>query len=109
MALAKYTISSGYWKKISAAGQTGSAWIKETENGKTPMVAIAHTNSVQSPTDDIPLASAVNLDRDIAYYLPKDFSVSSILEADSPDDVFYATVFGTDETGRIIVDFAGIG
>lgn len=103
--LAKYTVTYGYWKKISGAGQTGSAWLKNTEDGSA-RIAIAHTETVQTPADNILWASAVDLDREIAYYLPQDFQPSAILEADSPTDIFYATLLDADETAEIIVDFA---
>lgn len=101
--LANYTITAGYWKKISVAGQTGTAWLKSA-NGFRPNIKIAHTSSVQSPTDNIPVASAVDLDVDIAYSLPK-HRISDELVQDDSNDIFYATLINTGKTCIITVDF----
>ena len=115
MALASFTLTNGEWKKISTAGYTGAAWFKSA-NGFMPKVVIAHTTEAQTynPDDDpdlgvlddnIPYASAVGLDIDIAYSLPISRS-SDPLVPDSETDVFYATVLNTDKTCVIVADFS---
>lgn len=105
MALAKYTLTNGQWKKISGAGQSGAAWLKSF-SGVKPIIVIAHTDSAQTPADDIPVGSAVNLDVDIAYRLPfADLEISRELTADNVDDIFYATILNDGKTCEIISDF----
>jgi hypothetical protein len=115
MALANFTLTAGYWRKISTAGQSGAAWLKSAD-GFSPNIKIVHTASVQTynPDDDpdlgalddnIPYASAVGMDIDVAYNLPQN-GISAELTADSVSDVFYATVVNTGKTAIITVDFA---
>jgi hypothetical protein len=116
MALAKYTLTNGFWKKISTAGQSGTAWIKDF-NGAHPIILISHTISAQTynPNDDpdlgilsdnIPYASAVGLDVNIAYELPvTDNQISVPFSPDTEADVYYATILNTGKTADIIADF----
>lgn len=108
MALASYDLTNGEWKKISDAGESGVAWLKDY-SGKNPRVVIAHTTTTQTPdTDDITYANGLvdDLNIDIAYRLPfGDFKISDVLTADSESDIFYATVLGEGNTATIITDF----
>lgn len=106
MALAKYTLTNGKWKKISAAGESGVAWLKDY-NGNKPSVLISHSESAIAldGSDEVLYAAASPLDIDIAYRLPIDNRVSDALGADSVSDIFYATVLGANKTCDIIVDF----
>jgi hypothetical protein len=115
MALSSFVLTNGLWKKISTAGQSGTAWIKK-HTGLNSTILIAHTDSAQTydPDDDpdagvlddnIPYADAVDLDIDIAYELPLD-RISDELSPDNASDVFYATIRDSGETCTIIADFA---
>jgi hypothetical protein len=117
MALSKLTLTNGEWKKISLAGQDGTAWLK-SYSGVNPVIVIAHTDDAQTydiPDDDpdagvvddnIPYASAVGLDVDASYRLPyMDMRISDPLTADNNNDVFYATILNTGATCEIVVDF----
>ena len=106
MALSKFTLTNGEWKKISVAGKSGAAWIKK-HTGVHSTILIAHTTAVQTFAggDDIPYADAVDLSIDIAYELPLD-RISDELSADGLTDIFYATIRDASETCEIIVDFA---
>jgi hypothetical protein len=107
MALAKYTLTNGKWKKISAAGENGKAWLK-TFSGSTPRIIISHSTAAIAldGSDEVVYASATPLDVDIAYRLPIGTGIiSDSLSADSASDIFYATVLGTGNTCEIITDF----
>jgi hypothetical protein len=106
MALSKLTITNNQWKKISAAGENGMAWLCNTGDG-VAKIMIAHTTAAQTPTDDIPVGSAVDLDVTIGYTLPQsgDPNDSVALSADSASDVYYATLIDVGEDAQIIVDF----
>jgi hypothetical protein len=112
--LANYTLTNGYWKKISSAGESGVAWLKSA-NGFNPNIKIVHTDSVQTynPDDDpdqgalddnIPYDDAIDINIDIAYTLPL-HDISAELTADSASDVFYATVINDGKTCIITTDF----
>ena len=108
MALSKFTLTNGFWRKISAAGEDGTAWIKR-HDGRRSVILIAHTAVIQTPdTDNITYANGLlkDLDIDIAYELPIDNERISVeLNADSGSDIYYATIRDADETCEIIVDF----
>ena len=101
--LSSFTLTQGFWKKISSWGQSGTAWLKSF-SGSDPVIKIAHTDSAQNPADDIPIADAVDLNKDIAYRLPQ-HEISAELTADNYDDVFYATIENSGATCEIIADF----
>lgn len=107
MALVKHTITNGFWKKISLAGQNGKAWMKHVGDDGTSKVVIAHTVSAQTPSDNIAVGIAVNLDIDLGYVLPQsgDPYYSEILTADTTADIYYATLRDAGETCEIIADF----
>lgn len=106
MALNNYTITNGQWKKISNAGQTGAVWWI-TANGFDPIILIAHSTAGQTPSDDIPLASATGLDIDITYRVPFD-RISDVLTPDDANDIFYATLLNSGKTAVITADFATV-
>ena len=107
MALLPKTITYGFWKKLSLAGQNGKAWMKEVGPDGTSKLVIAHTNTTQTPTDDIPVGVAVNLNINIGYTLPNSGNPkeSEELAADNANDIYYATLRDINETCKIIVDF----
>jgi hypothetical protein len=104
--LSKLTITNGEWKKISDAGENGMAWLKDTGDG-TAKIMIAHTVTEQTPTDDIPVGSAVDLAVDVGYTLPQTGNPADSvpLSADSASDIYYATLIDIGEDAEIIVDF----
>lgn len=104
MALAKHTLTNGYWKKISIPGETGVLWWK-TANGFDPIILIAHSTVGQVPGDNIPLESAAGLYIDTAYRVPLE-RISDVLTPDDSNDIFYATLLNTGKTCEIITDFA---
>lgn len=98
----------GQWKRLSLAGQNGKAWVKNTGNdtGKCK-VLIAHADTTQTPTDNIPIGAALNLDKEISYTVPNsgDPMDSEILSASNANDIYYATL-RNDVTGvKLTVDF----
>jgi len=106
MALEKYTLTYGYWKKISLKGQSGSPQIVTTHKGLDPVIAIAHTKETQDPTDDIPLASAVDLSIDTSFCIRGiGCNVDVILDPDGPLDIYYATPVTPGSTIDLVVDF----
>ena len=106
--MVKYTITKGQWKKISDAGESGTAWLKSA-NGFSPILIFSHTDSTQTPSDDIPLASAVDLDND-AGFIYKNFkeTPTPVLENEGGNDIWYCTVANgaTGATCEIIADFS---
>jgi hypothetical protein len=102
-------LSYGQWKKISLAGQNGTAWMNEVGNDGSSRVMIAHTESVQTAGtplgDNIPWASAVNLNKNVGYQLSEDGIVSPVFSADNANDIYYATLLDVGEDCKIIVDF----
>lgn len=104
--LANYTLTQGQWKKISAAGETGNAWCKSA-NGFDPIILIAHSTAGQTPSDDIPLASATELDIESSYRIPID-RISDVLTPDDVNDIFYATLLNLGKTCVITTDFATV-
>lgn len=84
-----YTITKNVWKKISDAGEYGTAW-RKSANGFTPHLLFCHSDSVQTPSDDIPLASAVDLDVDSSLVW-KTGEVTPVLEAENGNDLWYVT------------------
>ena len=107
MSLVKYTLTAGEWKKISGAGENGTAWLKR-HDGSRSVIMISHTDATLSPTDDIEYADALpDLDIDIAYELPmENEGISEPLSADNASDIYYATIRDVGETCEIITDFA---
>jgi len=107
MALNQYTITNGQWKKISLAGQNGKAWMKSVGNDGSSKVVIAHTPTAQTPTDDIPVGAAADLNIEIGYVLPQSGNPkeSEILSADNASDIYYATLRDVGETCIITTDF----
>jgi len=106
MALNKLIITNGFWKKLSTAGYSGTAWMKNVGPDGTSKVVIAHTTSTQPQPDDVPVGTAVDLDIEIGYVLSQSGSVSNQLTADNGNDIYYATLRDVGETCEIIVDFA---
>lgn len=104
MSLSKKTVIYGYWKKISLVGQDGIARVNKYLGNKLPNVLIAHTDSVQTPSDDILWASATNLDVDASYLLPEN-RISDGLYADNGSDIYYATILQPGESVQLVVDF----
>lgn len=102
--LNNYTLTQGYWKKISAAGETGACWWK-TANGFDPIILVSHSKLGQTPSDDIPLASAAGLSIDTAYRVPLD-RISDVLTPDDASDIFYATLLNPGKTCTINADFS---
>lgn len=94
----KFDLTPGIWKKISAAGQSGTTWQKDLEN--KARIYISHTD--QEGGDDIAIGSTVNLEIECSAMLPIDAKPSLALIADNGNDVFYATIIGAD--GKIITD-----
>ena len=104
MSLSKKTVIYGQWKKISLVGQDGVARVNKYLGNKLPNVLIAHTDSVQTPSDNIIWASAVNLDVGASYLLPEN-RISDGLYADNGNDIYYATVSHPSESVQLVVDF----
>jgi len=104
MALKNYTVKNGEWKKISAKGENGSAWVKESYKGNAPSIIVAHTKKTQSPVDDIPYAQADDLDIEVSYCLIS-CDPPALLEADSPNDIYYATTLKKDAEMELTTDF----
>jgi len=102
-----FTLTYGYWKKISTAGQTGKAWLK-SYNGSHPVIKIGHTSEAQNPADDIPILETTDkLNISASYRLPITDN-PDILTPDDENDIFYATIRNADKTCEINVDFATI-
>jgi len=104
--LQNYTLTQGFWKKISTAGQTGTAWLKSA-NGFNAKILISHTATPQNPDDDILVGEEIDLDIDAAYLLPCK-GISNFLTADSENDIFYATLRNPGKTCIITADFAAL-
>lgn len=98
----------GQWKKISNAGENGKAWVKNTgSNGGRCKVLIAHTDTTQTPGDNIPIGSAVDLDKEISYTLSSSGQVedSEPLSANNANDIYYATLRNEVNGVKLTVDF----
>ena len=93
-----YDLNPGEWSRISNAGESGSVWQKNKEGNTT--IYISHT--AQEGADTIPIESTVNMDLGKSAELPNDAQSLLMLDADSEDDVFYATIIGTD--GDVLTD-----
>jgi hypothetical protein len=102
--LDKKTIIYGQWKKLSNAGENGIAQIGKILGNVSPVVLIAHTDSAQTPTDDIPFASATDLAIDKAIHLLTG-DVSDDLNVDNGSDIYYATIQQPGESVELITDF----
>jgi hypothetical protein len=114
--MVNYTITKNVWKKISSAGESGTAWLRSA-NGFSPKLLFCHTDQAQTydPDDDpdlgalddnIPLAEAVGLDVD-ASLVWKTGEPTPVMESENGDDVWYCT-FRNGESGAtctIVADF----
>jgi hypothetical protein len=99
MAMNRFLVTVGEWRKISDAGQNGTCWIWDTGDGNTTII-VAHTDSVQThgtPTgDNIPVGDAVGLSVDTGKQIKNDGSVSPVLIANNASDIYYATKLDSD-------------
>ena len=99
-----FEITVGFWKKISNAGESGSAWPKIIDSSDN--ILISHTESEGG--DDIPIGSTINMDLSRAYPLNRSPKDLVLLEADGVTDVYYASLIN-DKDGAgatILADFA---
>jgi hypothetical protein len=111
MSTTKYSLTHDVWRRISAAGESGTCWVKkigEAGNG----IFIDHTTTPGAgPPDTIDVGSpeetAAGLNKDKAFYLA---DMKRILEipADNASDVYYAVYEdkypNSPSTGEITAD-----
>jgi hypothetical protein len=106
MAMNSYTINNGKWRKISNAGESGSAWLKSTDEDGTVTILIAHTDETLTLVDgEITWAAAEPyLNISVGYLLPSQ-GISDTLERDNSNDIYYATKIDLGSPAEIISDF----
>ena len=110
MATVNYELTTGIWRRISAAGEEGTAWIKSIEAGN--VIYIDHTISPGAgPPNTIEEGSAAEttagINRETAYPLREQLKILPI-EADTAADVYYAMMIDKDvntvQTAELIAD-----
>lgn len=110
MATTRYELTTSIWRRISAAGEEGTVWIKSIEAGN--VVYIEHTISPGAgPPDTIEEGSAAEttagINRNMAFPLREQLRILEIV-VDSVADVYYALLIDKDtdtaQTAELIVD-----
>lgn len=100
MAITTITINAT-WQAITAAGESGSAWMVENpdDNGKKVQadVYIYHTDGT-APTGDQKLTESKRL------FTPKGNTDIMLLSADNASDIFYARCKTAGSEAKINVD-----
>ena len=98
MATIRYELTTSIWRRISAAGEEGTVWIKSIEAGN--VIFIDHTTSPGAgPPDTIEVGSAeettagININK--AYPLREQLRILEIV-VDSVSDVYYALLIDKD-------------
>lgn len=99
MAITSYTITNSAWTAITTAGQEGSCWLSEDEDGQSAVgkgdIRIFNTAGV--PTDaDLLLGKRV--------YKPSGNTDVLTISADSGSDVFYARAKNSGDEAVLLVD-----
>ncbi len=98
MATVRYELTTSIWRRISAAGEEGTVWIKSIEAGN--VIFIDHTTSPGAgPPDTIEVGSAeettagININK--AYPLREQLRILEVV-VDSASDVYYALLIDKD-------------
>ena len=98
MATTRYELTTSIWRRISAAGEEGTVWIKSIEAGN--VIFIDHTTTPGAgPPDTIEVGSAeettagINMNK--AYPLRIPLEILEIV-VDSASDVYYALLIDKD-------------
>lgn len=97
MATVRKTLTAGSWTRISAAGEDGTIWIKESPRSG---VYLDHTD--QEGADLIAEGSTAELEKNKAYGLRSGEPMP--VTADSVTDVYY--VFAEAGSPVVVADFA---
>lgn len=96
--ITEYTITGTAWTAISTAGQSGSCWINEDNEGAVNKadVRIYHTDAGTPAADKV--------DESKRLFTPKGNTDVLILSADSGTDIHYARCKNADDEAVILVD-----
>ena len=91
MATVRHELTHNIWKRISAAGEEGTMWLKSMEHGN--VVFVDHTTSPGAgPPDTITVGSAeettAGINKNKAYPLREALKILAIV-ADDASDVYY--------------------
>lgn len=93
----QYSISGSEWKAITVAGQSGSCWLDEQNDGAGGGVNAVVWHGITEPTS----AEKTKAKR---VFTPTSNNDTMLITADSGSDVFYATCIGENDTAIISVD-----
>lgn len=96
--ITQYSITASAWTAITAAGESGTCWLDEEDDGAagTVDVRISHSDSGVPSSGDVTKAKKV--------YKPMGNNDLMKISADNGSDIYYARCVSTGDTATITVD-----
>lgn len=95
--ITQYTITGSSWTPISSAGQSGSCWLDEDNDGAIGKVDVRIVHGTSSPeAGDTTIGKRV--------YKPNGNDDLCFISADSPSDIYYAKCQNAGDQAIISVD-----
>ena len=97
MAILQYSLNASSWTAITAAGESGSAWLDEEGDGN-----LGHADARIYHSSTPPGDAEVTMGKKI--YRPAGNSDIMLLGADDASDIFYGRCVNDDDRATVTVD-----
>jgi hypothetical protein len=97
MAIVQKSITNSEWTALTTAGQSGTCWLDEDNDGASGHVDVRIIHSSSS-------VSAIEPTTGKRLYRPAGNNDLMTISADSSTDVFYARCFNSGDTALVSVD-----
>ena len=96
--IVQYPITGNSWTPITAAGQSGTCWLDEQDDGAAGQADVRIWHATTPPSGESKLTESKRV------YKPRGNDDIMLITSDSIDDIFYARCSRTEDTATLSAD-----